>query len=480
MRITPIHILLVLAAACVPALCGSGEQPVLQPEAPAETRSRFAALDDVRLLANGLLQLGQSLREFVQKTKGQINDILQKINIFDRSFYQLSVLASEIKEEEEELKKTTVVLKANNDEIKGLSVEINSKVDNILQEKSRLQDKVEGLEEKLSNLSHGLVTSEQMAEINSLREVIHNQDQSITELLKAVREQSDQLNYQRVQLKTLEEKLTVNTLAQETIERMPETYNNEAPTLTPYLTSSFTSTNAMMNLPLDCSDLFNGGERISGLYVIKPTGAEPFMAFCDMSKDHGATVIQRRNDGSVNFDQIWEKYENGFGDFQGEFWLGLRKIHSLAAQGNSVLHIELEDWKQDRRSIEYRFNFNGPESNYTIHLTHLSGELPDPMSNHSGMMFSTKDRDNDNLQGFNCAQDYTGGWWYNACGDTNLNGRYFHMRPKGRSDRKRGIQWRPGRRASYSLKFTQISVYPVSSPSAISTTSASSEAGVFQ
>ena len=32
----------------------------------------------------------------------------------------------------------------------------------------------------------------------------------------------------------------------------------------------------------------------------------------------GATVIQRRKDGSVNFDQTWEKYENGFGDFQGE------------------------------------------------------------------------------------------------------------------------------------------------------------------
>ncbi|XP_033961094.1 angiopoietin-related protein 3-like [Pseudochaenichthys georgianus] len=228
MRITSIHVLLVLAAASVPALCGSEE-----PEAPVETRSRFAALDDVRLLAKGLLQLGQSLREFVQETKGQINDILQKIYIFDRSFYQLSVLANEIQEEEEELKKTTVVLKANNDEIKGLSVEINSKVDNILQEKSRLQDKVEGLEERLSSLLHGLLTGEQVAEINSLREVIHSQDRSITELLTAVREQGHQLNHQRIQLKTLEEKFTVHTLAQETIERMPETYNNEAPTLHP-------------------------------------------------------------------------------------------------------------------------------------------------------------------------------------------------------------------------------------------------------
>ncbi|XP_042285425.1 angiopoietin-related protein 3-like [Thunnus maccoyii] len=479
MKITLIPFLFVLAAACVPVLCDKEEPTVAQPEAPVETRSRFAALDDVRLLANGLLQLGQSLREFVQKTKGQINDIFQKINIFDHSFYQLSVLASEIKEEEEELRKTTVVLKANNEEIKGLSVEINSKVDNILQEKNRLQNKVEGLEEKLSGLLQGLVTGEQAAEINGLRAVIHSQDQSITELLKAVREQSDQLNHQRIKIKALEEKLTANTFAQETIERMSEMFTNEAPTLTPYLTSSSTHSAGMMNLPPDCSELFNRGERVSGVYAIRPNGSEPFMVFCDMSKDHGATVIQRRRDGSVNFDQTWEKYENGFGDFQGEFWLGLRKIHSLAAQGNSVLHIQLEDWKQSRRFFEYRFYLGGPESNYTIHLTHLSGDLPDPMSNHTGMMFSTKDRDNDKNQDSNCAYNYTGGWWFNACGDTNLNGRYFHMRPKGRSERRRGIQWRPARKASDSLKFTQISVHPAAPHSTASSTSASSETGVL-
>ncbi|XP_059200418.1 angiopoietin-related protein 3-like [Centropristis striata] len=473
MRITLIPLLLV--AFCVPALCGKEVQPVPNTEAPPETRSRFAALDDVRLLANGLLQLGQSLREFVQKTKGQINDIIQKLNIFDHSFYRLSVIASEIKEEEEELKKTTVVLKANNEEIKGMSAEISSKLDSIMQEKSQLQSKVEGLEEKLSILSNDLVTSEQVAEIKGLREVIHSQERSITELLKAVSEQSDQLNYQRVKIRNLEEKLTVNTLTQETIERMPENFNSEAPTLTPYVTSSSSSNTNMMNLPSDCSDLFNRGERVSGVYAIRPIRMEPFMAFCDMSRDHGATVIQQRRDGSVNFDQTWEKYENGFGDFQGEFWLGLRKIHSLSAQGNSVLHIQLEDWKQGRRFIEYRFFLNGPDSNYTIHLTHLSGDhLSDPMSNHTGTMFSTKDRDNDSHQDSNCAHNYTGGWWFNACGDTNLNSRYFHMRSKGRSERRRGIQWRPGRKASYSLKLTQISVHTVTSPS-----TASSDTGAF-
>ncbi|GLD51303.1 angiopoietin-related protein 3-like protein [Lates japonicus] len=98
------------------------------------------------------------------------------------------------------------------------------------------------------------------------------------------------------------------------------------------------------------------------------------------------------------------------------------------------------------------------------------------MTNHTGMMFSTKDRDNDNHQEFNCANNYTGGWWFNACGDTNLNGRYFQMRPKGRSERRRGIQWKPSRKACYSLKLTQISVHPVALPSP---TTASSETGVF-
>uniref|UniRef100_A0A665VCP5 Angiopoietin-related protein 3-like n=1 Tax=Echeneis naucrates TaxID=173247 RepID=A0A665VCP5_ECHNA len=458
MRTTIIALWFVLSAACVPALCSSEETPVLQLGAPTESRSRFAALDDVRLLANGLLQLGQSLREFVHRTKGQINDILQKLNIFDQSFYQLSVLASEIKVEGEELKKTTVVLKANNDQIKDLSAQMNSKMDSILQEKGQLQNKVEGLEKKLSSLTHGLVTSEQAAEISGLKNVIHTQEQSIIELLNAVKEQNDQINHQRTKIKLLEEKVA-NTLTQETIEKMHENFNSEAPTLTPFLTSSSSSNPKIMNLPLDCSELFNRGQRVTGVYTIRPNRSEPFMAFCDMSKDYGVTVIQQRKDGSVNFDQTWERYENGFGYFHGEFWLGLRKIHSLAAQGNSVLRIELEDWKQVRHFIEYRFYLDGPETNYTIRLMHLSGDLPDPMSNHTGMMFSTKDRDNDNHQDLHCAHSYTGGWWFSACGDANLNGRYFHMRPKGRSERRRGIQWKPARKASYLLKLTRTHFY---------------------
>ncbi|TSL22077.1 Angiopoietin-related protein 3 [Bagarius yarrelli] len=347
-------------------------------------------LDDVRLLANGLLQLGQSLREFVHKTKAQINDIFQKLNIFDRSFYQLSVVTSEIKEEEEELKKTTLFLKTNNEEIRNMSLEINSKVDNILQDRSQLKSQVGNLEKKLQGLSQTVVPLE-LQEIAALKNVIDTQEKSIKDLLKCVKEQHEQLNSQKNKIKSLEEKINYDSL-QDTAEKVADSIQ-EAPNLLKYLIINSTNTSA------DAND---------------------------------------------------------------EFWLGLAKIYSIARQRNYILSIELEDWKEERRLIEYMFTLEGPASDYTIRLTYLSGNLPDAMSNHTGMMFSTKDKDNDKLEESSCARIYSGGWWFNACGDSNLNGRYTWMRVRNRSQRRKGLYWRPGKGSSYTLKFTKISIRPSS------------------
>ncbi|ELT89170.1 hypothetical protein CAPTEDRAFT_49616, partial [Capitella teleta] len=42
---------------------------------------------------------------------------------------------------------------------------------------------------------------------------------------------------------------------------------------------------------------------------------------------------------------------------------------------------------------------------------------------HDGMAFSTEDTDND-LHRRHCAQENKGGWWFNSCFSSHLNGVY--------------------------------------------------------
>lgn len=95
-----------------------------------------------------------------------------------------------------------------------------------------------------------------------------------------------------------------------------------------------------------------------------------------------------------------------------DFWLGLKKIYSFTQQGAYILRIDLEDWKEEKHWAEYRFSLEGPSTDYTLHVSNFSGDLPDAMANSTGMRFSTKDRNNDNHRNPNCARNYTGKQFY--------------------------------------------------------------------
>lgn len=91
-----------------------------------------------------------------------------------------------------------------------------------------------------------------------------------------------------------------------------------------------------------------------------------------------------------------------------DFWLGLKKIYSIAKHGLHILRIDLEDWKEGKHWAEYYFSLEGPSRHYTIHLRHFSGELADAMANSTDTPFSTKDRNDNKHRNANCPRNYTG------------------------------------------------------------------------
>ncbi|ALC39835.1 maker537 [Drosophila busckii] len=152
-------------------------------------------------------------------------------------------------------------------------------------------------------------------------------------------------------------------------------------------------------------------------------GADPILVPCD-SKFAGAgwTVIQRRINGSVNFNRTWIEYKNGFGRFRTEFWLGLEKLHLMTKFQPHELYIQLEDFKNEKRYARYS-NFsvgNEAQSYELLSVGEYSGNAGNALdtgdeNSAKNMKFSTPDQDNDKWNHFNCAADYASGWWFNEC-----------------------------------------------------------------
>ncbi|NXW31923.1 ANGL3 protein, partial [Phaetusa simplex] len=427
--------------------------------ASPETKSRFAMLDDVRILANGLLQLGHGLKDFVHKTKGQMNDIFQKLYIFDRSFYELSLQTSEIKEEEEQLRQTTARLQINNEEIKNLSQEMNSKIEDLIQNKIQLQEKVWGLEDKVTKLAIIQPSVQETKEISSLKAFVEQQDNHIKQLLRIVEDQHVQLDRQHNQIMELEDKLNHIEL-QELAENSFAEEQTEPEAISFPVRNATAVTYQSDGAAPDCTALYNRGVRSSGVYTIKPNGSESFDVYCEMKFGGSWTVIQNRVDGSLDFNQTWDTYTSGFGDLNEEFWLGLNKTHSITKQGDYILRIELQDWKDNKRYIDYAFRLGGPETDYTLQLSRVSGSIPNALPEQTELRFSTADHDTDIINDFNCPENYLGGWWHSECEETNLNGKYVTPRSKGRLDRRKGLYWKPKKGRYYLLKSTKIMIHP--------------------
>ncbi|KAF4118028.1 microfibril-associated glycoprotein 4-like [Onychostoma macrolepis] len=182
----------------------------------------------------------------------------------------------------------------------------------------------------------------------------------------------------------------------------------------------------------DCSDIYNPGQTISGIYSIYPAGDIHAWVYCQMISDGndedkgGWTVIQRRMDGSVNFYRPWNQYKKGFGNVESEYWLGLENMYQLTRNRKYMLRVDLEDFQGNKVFALYSSFSVGPEADgYELRVSGFTdGGAGDSLSFHDGQKFTTLDKDQD-VHKDNCAKMRFGAFWYKDCVLANLNGMYI-------------------------------------------------------
>ena len=183
----------------------------------------------------------------------------------------------------------------------------------------------------------------------------------------------------------------------------------------------------------------------------------PTKGYCDTITDKGGwLVVQRRQDGSVDFNRNWVDYENGFGSLTGEFWYGLQPLHCLTNQGMWEMRIDVTYSNGTKRYFSYSsFRIGPASSNYTLNVV-IGDKISDPFVSHPlhGSSFTTKDKDNDTWKRGNCAVTNAGGnaggWWCLHCSHIFINHQYNASR--GIFNRKSN-SW-------HSLSFTEMKIRP--------------------
>ncbi|XP_066269812.1 ficolin-3-like [Branchiostoma lanceolatum] len=250
----------------------------------------------------------------------------------------------------------------------------------------------------------------------------------------------EQLQGQTAKMKQLQDQIkNLNTAISQLIDKKTETESDKGPSETagsPTTTAGTpgpvpTGTEQPTTEFRDCTLLKKDtpGEESGVKTMVLPDGQD-YTAFCDFSSPGGPwTVIQRRReahgDKQVDFFKTWDEYRRGFGNPDGEYWIGNHALHQLTKHGDYELRIELRMTEDERAHAHYdMFRVLGADSKYQLKLGQYSGTAGDAMFVHRNQPFSTRDREHDTLASGNCARAYRGGWWYAKCFDANLNGEY--------------------------------------------------------
>ena len=200
----------------------------------------------------------------------------------------------------------------------------------------------------------------------------------------------------------------------------------------------------------------------SGLYAIRYPCAggnalfssSKLTVYCDMETDGGGWIVIQRRDacmGRVSFAKNFSEYEKGFGDLNGEFWLGLKNIYELTNQDNVELKTQV--WNYTNSTINWNYPyFRIYDANLAYQLLH---NIPRGSGNGTFGAFGNEGNHRYNVRfitydspsGPQCSYIKPNGWWCSSrngyhCDYANLNGLHKPSGIPGTDPVRERLVWR--------------------------------------
>ena len=130
----------------------------------------------------------------------------------------------------------------------------------------------------------------------------------------------------------------------------------------------------------NCQEWYKVGARKNGVYMVHLFGIQR-QVYCYMEGEGGGWMaFQRRFDGSVDFHtKHWDDYKKGFGDEDGEYWLGNDILYKLTSEDKYDLFVIAENFDGETQikrfehftvgseASDYVFDYQSVYNGYSTH-----------------------------------------------------------------------------------------------------------------
>ncbi|XP_036067430.1 angiopoietin-related protein 3 [Oryzias melastigma] len=167
------------------------------------SRGKHASWDDVNVVAHGLLQLGQGLKEHVDKTKAQMRDVTGKLKAFNGTVAELE----RRQQEQGEALKARIQEVEGRDRLLGrLAEEVEVKVGEVKQQTVDITSRMDRLEEVLKEPTLDSNDSDHSG-ASFIQRLMAAQDKRIDQLVEKIKQQQDKLEKQSLHLQALQSKV---------------------------------------------------------------------------------------------------------------------------------------------------------------------------------------------------------------------------------------------------------------------------------